>query len=82
MSKKVKDISIKNHTYYFFDAIISIKIFDLNNIKINEKSYKHFLIYCIGYVTIKDLKYVKINIVNPLYFTFSKVNGYLKKLIT
>ena len=56
MSKKVKDISIKIHTYYFFDAIISIKIFDLSNIKIDEKSYKHFLIYYIGYVTIKDLK--------------------------
>ena len=80
MSKKVKDISIKNHTYYFFDAIISIKIFDLNNIKINEKSYKHFLIYYIGYVTIKDLKYGKINIVNPLYFTFSKVNGYFEEI--
>ena len=80
MSKKVKDISIKSHTYYFFDAIISIKIFDLNNIKINEKSYKHFLIYYIGYVTIKDLKYVKINIVNPLYFTFSKVNGYFEEI--
>ena len=80
MSKKVKGISIKNHTYYFFDAIISIKIFDLNNIKINEKSYKHFLIYYIGYVTIKDLKYVKINIVNPLYFTFSKVNGYFEEI--
>ena len=80
MSKKVKDISMKIHTYYFFDAIISIKIFDLNNIKINEKSYKHFLIYYIGYVTIKDLKYVKINIVNPLYFTFSKVNGYFEEI--
>ena len=78
MSKKVKDISIKNDTYYFFGAIISI--FDLNNIKINEKSYKHLLIYYIGYVTIKDLKYVKINIVNPLYLTFSKVNGYFEEI--
>ena len=78
MSKKVKDISIKNDTYYFFGAIISI--FDLNNIKINEKSYKHLLIYYIGYVTINDLKYVKINIVNPLYLTFSKVNGYFEEI--
>ena len=80
MSKKVKDISIKNDTYYFFGAIISIEIFDLNNNKINEKSYKHLLIYYIGYVTIKDLKYVKINIVNPLYFTLSKVNGYFEEI--
>ena len=38
MSNKVNDISIKNHTYYFFDDIINIKIFDPNNIQIDEKS--------------------------------------------
>ena len=37
MSNKVKDINIKNHTYYFFDGIINIKDFDPNNIKIDEK---------------------------------------------
>ena len=71
MSNKVKDISIKNHTYYFFDDIINIKNFDPNNIKIDEKSYKNILIYYIGYVTIKDSKYVKFNSVNPLYLIFS-----------
>ena len=65
MSNKVQDIDIKNHTYYFFDDIINIKIFDPNNIKIDEKSYKDILIHDIGYVTIKDLKHVKINSVNP-----------------
>ena len=44
MSYKIKDISIKNHTYK----------------KIDEKSYKNILIYYIGYVTIKDAKYVKV----------------------
>ena len=44
MSDKVKDIDIKNHTYYFFDDIIKIKNFDPNNIKIDEKSYKDILI--------------------------------------
>ena len=38
MSSKVKDIDIKNRTYYFFDDIINIKNFDLNNIEIDEKS--------------------------------------------
>ena len=33
----------------------------------------------IGYVTIKDLKYVKINSVNPLQVIFSKVNGYFQE---
>ena len=73
MSNKVKYISIKNHTYYFLNDIINIKSFDSYNIKINENSYKNILIYYIGYATIKDLKYVKIGNVNPLYFIFSKV---------
>ena len=64
MSNKIKDIDIKNHTYYFFDDIINIKDFDPNNIKIDEKSYKDILIYDIGYVKIKDSKHVKSNNVN------------------
>ena len=35
---------------------------------------KKILIYYIGYVTIKDLKYVKINSVSPLYLIINKVN--------
>ena len=38
------------------------------------------LIYYIGYVTIKDLKYVKINSVNPSYLIFSKANGYFEEI--
>ena len=55
MSYKVKDIDIKNRTYYFFNDIINIENFDLNNIKIDEKSYKDIFINYIGYVTIKIL---------------------------
>ena len=45
----------------------------------DEKSYTNILIYYIGYVTIKDLKYLKINRVNTLYLIFSKVNGYFEE---
>ena len=79
MSNKVKDIDIKNRTYQFFNDIINIKNFDENNIKIDEKSYKNILIYYIGYLMIKDLKYVKINSENPLYLIFSNVNGYFEE---
>ena len=68
MSNKVKDISIKNRTYYFFNDIINIENFGSNNVKIDEKSYKNILIYYNGYVTIKE--YVKIYSVNPLYLIF------------
>ena len=60
--------------------MINIKNFDPNNIKLDEKSYKNILIYYIGYVMIKDLKYVKIYSVNPLYLIFIKVNGYFEEI--
>ena len=49
MSNKVKDINIKNQTYYFFNDIINIENFDLNDIKIDEKTYKiySYLLYWI-----------------------------------
>ena len=34
----VKDINIKNQTYYFLNDIIYIENFDVNNIRIDEKS--------------------------------------------
>ena len=80
MSNKFKDVSIKCHTYYFFDNIINIKNFDPNNIKIDEKSYKNIFIYNIGYMMIKDSKYVNIDSVNPLYLIFSAVNGYFEEI--
>ena len=66
MSNKVKDIDIKNYTYYFFEDIINIKNFDLNKNKIDEKSDRDILVSYIGYAMIKDQKDVKINNVNPL----------------
>ena len=80
MSNKIKDIDIKNHTYYVFDDIITIKDFDPNNSKIDMKWWKNIVICYIGYVTIKDSKFVKTNNVNPLYPTFSKVNEYFEEI--
>ena len=83
MSNKVKDIDIKNLTCHFFNDIINIiniKIFNPNNIKIDEKSYKNIPIYYMGYMTIKDSKFEKIYRVNPLYLIFKWINT-LKKLM-
>ena len=80
MRDKIKDIGIKGSTYYFFNGIINIKNFDPNKMKINEKLNKNILIYYIGYGTIKDSKYVKINSVNPLCIIVNKVNRYFEKI--
>ena len=44
MSNKAKDIDAKNCAYYFINDIININIFDLHNIKIDEKLYKNIFI--------------------------------------
>ena len=49
----VKEINIKNQTYYFFDKMIDIKNFHLILLKIDKKSHKDIDIYYIGYITIK-----------------------------
>ena len=79
MKISVKDISIENRTYYFLDDIINIKDFNPNNIEIDKKSYKNFLIYYIGFASIK--KDLKIYSVNALYLIFGKVNRYFGEII-
>ena len=59
----IKQINIKNRTYYFFNDIINIKYFDSSLLKINKISEKNIVIYHIGYITIKKLVIMKIFIV-------------------
>ena len=70
----IKQINIKNRTYYFFDDMINIKDFIPSLIKIDKKSYKNIDIYHIGYVTMKDSDFVKINGVNPLHLIIGEVD--------
>ena len=68
----IKQINIRNRTYYFFNDTINIKDFDPSLIKIDKKSYKDIGIYYIGYITIKSISdYENINSVNLLYL----ING-------
>ena len=73
----IKQINIKNRTYYFFNDITNIKNFDPNQIEIDKKSYKNIDIYYIGYITIKD--HVNIHNVNPLYFIIDKADDYIEE---
>ena len=50
----VKQIDIKNRTYYFYNDMINIKKFDSDFLKIDEKSFKDTGIYNIGYITVKS----------------------------
>ena len=64
---EVKQINIKNRTYYFYNDLINIKNFEQNLLKIERKSYKKIDIYNIGYNAIKKLMILKIFTVWILY---------------
>ena len=51
----IKQIDIKNRTYYFYNDVIDLKIFESNLSKIDKKSYKNMGIYNIRYITIKTI---------------------------
>ena len=72
----IKQINIKNRTYYLFNDMVNIKNFDSNLLKIDKKSYKNIVIYYVGYITIKNIGgYESIHSVNPLYLIIGEVDG-------
>ena len=78
--KEVKQIDIKNRTYYFYNDIIDLKKFDARLLKVDKKSYKNIGIYNIGYITIKKIDdYENIYSVNPLYLTIAHASGYIEE---
>ena len=76
----VKQINIKNRTYYFYNDMINIKKFDSNLLKIDKKSYKDIGIYNTGYITIKKIDDCEtIYSVNPLYLLVNRASGYIEE---
>ena len=57
---KVKQIEIKNRTYYFYNDMTNLENFASNLLKIDKKHYKGIDIDYIGYVTDKELVIMKI----------------------
>ena len=78
----VKQINIKNRTYYFYNDMINIKTFHPILLKIDKKSYKDIGIYNIGYITIEEIDNCEnIYSVNPLYLLVNYSNGYIEEKI-
>ena len=75
----VKQINIKNRTYYFYNDIIDLENFDESLLKTDKKSYKDIGIYNIRYITIKKMDDCKnIYSVNPLYLRITHPSGYIE----
>ena len=76
----VKQIDIKNRTYYFYNDIIDIKKFGARLLKVDKKSYKDIGIYNIGYITIKKIDDCEnIYSVDPLYLFVNYASGYIEE---
>ena len=56
----IKEINIKNRTYYFFNDMINIEDTYSNLLKLDKQSFKNIDIYYTGYIKIKKLMIVKI----------------------
>ena len=75
----VRQIHIKNRTYYFYNDMTNIKKFDSNLLKIDNKSYKDIGIYNIGYIKIKKIDdYENIYHANPLHLIIAHESGYIE----
>ena len=78
----VKQIDIKNRTYYFYNDMINIKKFDSNLLKIDKKSYKDIGIYNIGHITIKqihDYENIYSENIYPLHLIIDHASGYIEE---
>ena len=89
---EVKEINIKNKTYFYFDGMIDIKNFHSDLLKIDKKLHRGFGIYYIGCNTIRKISncncnckcdcgcdYQNICSVNSLYLIIHSATGYFKE---
>ena len=77
---EIKQINIKNQTYFFYNDKINIKNFEPNLLKIDRKSYKNIGIYNIGSITMKKIyDYENIYSINSFYFVVNHANGYIEE---
>ena len=77
---KIRQINIKNRTYYFYNDQINLKDFDARLLKVDKKDYKEIDIYYIGYVTVKKVANCNnINSANPLYLMIKEMIGHFEE---
>ena len=77
---KIRQINIRNRTYYFYNDQINLKDFDARLLKVDKKNYKEISIYYIDHVTFKKISNCNnINSVNPLYLMVNEMIGHFEE---
>ena len=60
---EIKQINIKNRTYYFYNDIIYLKDFDAKLLKVDKKSYKTLIYPTLDTLRLKKLMIMRVFIV-------------------
>ena len=77
----IRQINIKNRTYYLYNDQINLKGFDASLLKVDKKDYNEIDIYYIGYVIVKKIANCNnINSVNRLYLMTDKMIGHFEEI--
>ena len=77
---ELKQINIKNRTYYFYGDIIDVDEFDESKIKVDKKDFNDIDIYYLGYEHKKKISECNvINSINPFYLRTVDMNGQFEK---
>ena len=77
---KIREINIKNRTYYFYNDQINSKVFDARLLKVDKKDCNKIGIYYIGYVTVRKVANCNnINSVNPLYLMINEMTDHFEE---
>ena len=72
----IKQLNIKNRTYYFYNDVICLKDFDPNLLKLDKKPSMDISIY---YMLQKKKPEYTIDSVNPLYLLISELDGFIEE---
>ena len=76
----IKQINIKNRTYFFYHDIVNLDEFDENRIRVDKKDFSNIDIYYLGYEHKKKISECNvINNVNPLDLRIININVQFKK---
>ena len=73
----VRQMNIKNRTYYFYNDLINIKDFDARLFKLDKKTSMGLSFYYIG-MSQKKTEW-NVNSVNPLYLMFNRIDDFIEK---
>ena len=78
---EIKQINIKNRTYYFYNNIINIDDFDGSKIKVDKKNFNYINIYFLRYEYLKKITECnEINSVSSFYLKIKDMKRECKKV--